>query len=259
MKGDLDGVSVALTRETEASAALAQRLGALGAKVIEVPTIRFQPPTDSSRLLDALRRAASFDWLVFTSARGVDSVAQAARKMGLPAHELLAGPRVAAVGPATADAVTALGLPVHFRPTRFLTSALGQELPLHGGQRLLLLRAEVASTELVQILRDRGGLVEDVAAYRTVPDEGSRQRVQQLLSSPPDWILFTSASTVEGFVHLARRHTLTPPGPAWRAACIGPVTAEAARRAGFTVACVAEEYTEDGIVAALVEKVTQSA
>jgi uroporphyrinogen III methyltransferase/synthase len=239
----LAGRVVLVTRPGRQGASLARRLRGLGAEAIEAPTISVERPEKGGDLDRAIRDAAGgrFAWTVFTSAAGVRAWFERAEALGVgpPASA------VAAVGEATADSLRARGVRPSLVPAEFTTEALGAAFP-QGAGRVLLARADLATGDLEEALRARGWEPVRVDAYRV--------RLAEALPAPAghalregrvDAVTFTSPSTVEGFVRLAD-------GRRPLAVCIGPVTAEAARRAGLEVAAEAAPHTEDGLVVALV-------
>ncbi|MBI3664735.1 MAG: uroporphyrinogen-III C-methyltransferase [Acidobacteria bacterium] len=239
----LFGKTVVVTRAREQAGALATRLAELGAKVVELPTIQIEPPAEWQPLDLALARLESFDWLIFTSANGVRFFTQ--RLDASPRDLRALRARICAIGPATAAALAALHLKVDLMPAEYVAEsvvAAFEKIPLEGA-RILLPRAAVARDLIPKELEKRGARVTVVEAYRTVPardahwPDGLR----------PDWVVFTSSSTVENF------HSLYGPArlQAARVASIGPVTSATARRLGIEVAIEAAEHTIDGLVAAI--------
>ena len=239
----LDGRVILVTRPGPRAAELARRLRDLGAEAIAAPTIEIVQPTAGSPLDAAVTAAAAggFDWVVFTSAAGVRAWSARSRALG-------AGPpaaRVAVVGEATSDELARLGRDPDLVPSEFTTESLGHAFP-EGRGRVLLARADLATTALEEILRVKGWTVERVEAYRIrTADELPEDARNALTAGRVDAVTFTSPSTVEGFVRLAGV-------PDVAAACIGPVTSSAAKRAGFPVLATAEPHTEGGLVDALV-------
>jgi uroporphyrinogen III methyltransferase/synthase len=241
-RGALAGRVVLVTRPRPQASALSELLRARGARPVEGPTIRVDGIATEA-LGAAVREAAEggYDWVVFTSAAGVEAWSSRAAAAG-------AGPpraRVAAVGPGTAGALREAGLEPDLVPERFTTEALAQAFP-PGSGRVLLPRADLATGELEGALGAKGWVTVRVDAYRTTfePElpEAARRAIDE---GRLDAVTFTSTSTVEGFVRLAG----VVEGPV--VACIGPVTAEAARRAGFRVGAVADPHTLESLVDAL--------
>jgi uroporphyrinogen-III synthase len=235
---------VLITRPADQGASLAARLRALGAEPLEAPTILLAPPEPGGDLDAAIQGAAAgrYAWIVFTSAAGVAAWSERARAMGadrVPA-------RLAAVGRTTAQAVRAAIREPDLIPPVFTTAALADAFPTGTGA-VLLPRADLATEELEEALRRKGWSPVRVDAYHVVlVDEIPAAARRALDEERVDAITFTSPSTVEGFVTLAG----VVRGPA--IVCIGPVTAEAARGAGFEVAVVAEPHTTDGLVRAII-------
>ena len=229
----LAGRRIVVTRPEPDAQHLADRLRALGAVPIVVPAIRIEF-TDPPALGEALERLAHYDWLVFTSRNGVVAVFRQTRT--------IAGPRVAAIGPATAGALRERGIEPDLIPEEYVAEAIVEALGEVAGKRILLPRADIARRALTEILRSLGGLVDEIPAYRTVSTGGKLPDLSHV-----DAVTFTSSSTVRGFLEQGN----VPPGA--RVVCIGPITARAAREHGLGVTEVAGEYTEDGLIAALVD------
>jgi uroporphyrinogen III methyltransferase/synthase len=237
--GPLEGRTVVVTRPLDDAQELAGRLRSEGAEVLVAPVIRLEPG-DTGELAEATREAANgrFDWVVFTSAAGVRAWFE--RADGRPRS------RVAAVGGGTAEALRSEGVEPDLVPETFTTEALGQTFPEGSGQ-VLLPRADIAPPGLRDALAAKGWRPVPVVAYRTRFEEELPDGVAELLAGGRvDAVTFTSASTVEGFVRLAGIPEGVP------AVCIGPVTADTARRAGFEVTAVAEPHTIEGLVQAVI-------
>lgn len=244
----LFGKTVIVTRPKHQISTLAGRLRGHGAKVVLVPTIEIADPADGGAALrDAVSRLQEFDWVIFTSVNGAERFFDQ-----LGDTRDLAGVRIAAIGPGTADAVTNRNLAVDLVPERFIAESLLEAFPIPHGKdkgRVLLARAEVARDVVPDGLRQMGWEVEIVDAYRTVPvipTEGQREAAKSA-----DIVTFTSASSVKNWVEAFGFETLPP-----IVACIGPVTSDAAYQAGIRVDVIAKKHTVDGLVDAVIEFIT---
>lgn len=246
----LAGRSVVVTRATEQSGDLIDRLEALGAVVVAAPTIRIvEVPGADTVLRAAVGALHDGDWIVVTSPNGAQRLVSALRGQALLAD----GVRVAAVGPATAQVLTADGISVDLVPERFVAEALLDAFPAPGGRdaRVVLARAAVARDVLPDGLAQRGWSVDVVDLYRTEGvtfDGATRDAVRAA-----DAVVFTSSSTVRHFVDAIGGGSGRPDGAPALVVCIGPVTAGTARRLGLGVSAVPADHTVDGLVAALVE------
>ncbi|GAB4468357.1 MAG: uroporphyrinogen-III C-methyltransferase [Armatimonadaceae bacterium] len=248
--GPLFGKRIVVTRAREQASELSEKLRLLGAEPVEFPTIRVAPPEDQFAALDeALSRLSGYDWVVFTSANGVRHTAARLKAMGRDARAF-AGAKVAAIGAATAEALHTIGIRPDFVPTEFVAEAVVAQFPEPvAGKRILLARAAEGRDVLPEAWREKGAIVEDIAAYRTEPEtEGAEEIRQQLTDGKIDAITFTSSSTVKNFV-AALGETPLPAGTAL--VCIGPVTAETCATLLRPADVIADEYTIDGILAAL--------
>src|SRR6267142_959711 len=187
----------------QAASQLARKFQELGADVVEVPTIKIEPPTRREDLVDALLALNSYDWLVFTSPNGVTTFFEYFFRQF---HDMrdLGGARIAAVGPAPANKLKELHLQVDLMPEEALASSIAEafgEYESIENLKICLLRAEVANPELPKALEALGAIVDDIACYRTVPETNDPAgAAAKLQDNGADWITFTSGSTVEHFL-----------------------------------------------------------
>jgi uroporphyrinogen III methyltransferase / synthase len=253
----LHGRRVLVTRAREQASELADRLAELGAEPLQFPTIRIDSLEDTAELDGALARLGEFNWVVFTSANGVRATFEQIAHAGRDARAFGAA-RIAAIGPATADALRQHGLQPDFVPTAFTSEAVVSELApaLRAGERVLLLRADIAPFALAHELGRLGISVENVVAYRTRPDLENPGEVRHLLEQGLiDVITFTSSSTVRNLLDALEGEAGLLARP--RIACIGPVTAATAVDLGLRVDIVAPVHTVDGLVDALVAALSE--
>jgi len=236
--GPLLGLSVAVTRARAQASALAARLVALGAHVVEAPAIRTEP-LEASLPADL----AAYDLLCVTSPNGARRLLEVAGDA-----RALAGPAIAAIGPGTADALRAGGIVADIVPPRAVAESLVEALAQRPVQRALIARAEQARDVLPDALRARGAEVEILALYRTAAEPLSEAALESALGA--DYVTFTSASAVRFFLQAAGE-----PTDGQRIVSIGPITSEALRERGLTVDVEAAEHTPGGLVAALLEDV----
>lgn len=239
---------ILVTRPAAQAAELVDLLDERGIEGVSVPTVAIDADASAPDLDAMLAGLAGADWLVLTSANGAEALAA---RLGVSGGRLPDTTRIAAVGPATADALSHAGIRVDHVPAEFLTVAIAEGLGDVDGRRVVLARADAATPDLREALLGRGARVEEVVAYRTVEGPGaSRDRLQSVLQSDLAGIAFTSGSTVRGLtrlaggVHRSRARTL----PAF---CIGPVTAAEARHSGFHIAAVAATHTAVGLADAI--------
>jgi len=230
---------------------LSNKLRALGAHVIELPTIRIEPPSDLREFAELVQDAHVYDWIVFTSANGVEAFFDIFFKLYYDAREIGAV-RIAAIGPATAQRVKDFHLHVDLQPDEFVAEAVVKEFEKQGSienLRILLVRAEKTRDTLPKELSALGAIVDKAFAYRTVPEtrdtSGARR---QLAQDGADLITFTSSSTVENFLALG-----LPWPKGMRIASIGPITSKTARDHGLTVDVEARRHDIDGLAQAIRE------
>jgi uroporphyrinogen-III synthase len=239
---------VLVTRPATQAGELVDLLAARGIATIVVPTVETVPAHDNRPLDAALGSLGDVSWLVITSVNGARSLLARLAATGTWPQP---STRLAAVGRATARALRVGGLRVDHVPSQYRTVEIADGLGDVRGQRIVLARADAATPELRDALQRRGASVDEVVAYRTVEGPASsRDELRAALRRPLDGVTFTSGSTVRGLRALLspldqRRATALP------AFCIGPVTAEIARRAGFEVAVVSSEHTVAALAGAI--------
>jgi len=248
-----------VTRPEGQADLLCARLRDVGIEPVAVPAIEIVPPRSYEELDRALARLAEYDWIVFTSGNAVLAVFERLAVVGgstsLPRHGAGQRPRLLAIGPATAEALRRCGIEEVWMPSRALSDAIGEEMPVRAGERVLRFRAEVASAAPARLLRDRGAVVDEVVAYRTVEGPpASRGLLAAAVREGLDGVIFTSASTVRGLVRLAHDAGCAEALRALPTVAIGPVTARALAEAGLRVDLVASTHTAEGIVEVLRER-----
>ena len=245
-KRPLLGKRIVVTRTRKQASVLSNKLRALGAYVIELPTIRIEPPSDLREFAELVQGAHMYDWIVFTSANGVEAFFDIFFKLYEDAREI-GSVRIAAIGPATAQRVKDFHLHIDLQPDEFVAEAVSREFKKHGSienLRILLVRAEKARDTLPKELSALGAIVDQAFAYRTVPEtrdtSGARR---QLAEDGADLITFTSSSTVENFLALG-----LPWPKGMRIATIGPITSKTVRDQGLKVDVEAHRHDIDGLV-----------
>ena len=247
----LFGRGVVITRPEAQAETFADLLRAQGANVIPFPVIRVVPPESWGPFDLALDRLETYHWILFTSANGVSSFFRRLRERDRDVRDLK-GIRIATIGPATASAVERLGIRVDLVPEEFISEGVVRVFSRENlkGCRILLPRAEEARDVIPAGLEKMGAKIDVVTVYRTLRSDRDAAELLPLLSrGKVDVITFTSPSTVTHFLGIMGPGFRLPAGS--RIACIGPVTADAARKAGLTVDILQERFTIPGLVDAI--------
>jgi uroporphyrinogen III methyltransferase/synthase len=227
----LFGKRIVVTRTRAQAGALAQGLQALGAEVIEVPTIRIDPPSDKKAFRELVRDVHGYEWLVFTSPNGVDRFFDAFFAEYTDLREI-GGVRIAAIGPATAARVTARHLAVDLVPERAVAEDFLERIKEIGSidnLRVLIVRPDEARDVLARGLSAAGAIVDEAIAYRTVPEDKDPRGALKRLGSEEriDLVTFASSSAVANFLALK---VAIPSNT--EVASIGPVTSATLRERG---------------------------
>ncbi len=249
----LFGKKVLITRPSDQGHEFKAGLGLLGATVISFPTIEVQEPDSWVALDQALGRIDQYDWLIFTSVNGVKHFFRRYFRHHSDIRQLK-GIRIAAIGPATQQAVLAFNISVDTLPCDYRAEGLVESLrgKVVKGMRVLIPRAKVAREILPRQLRHQGARVEVVDVYQTgVPDNTRSRWLEILAEDPPHMVVFTSSSTVSNLSRISRPQPLAACLTGIAVACIGPVTAGTARDSGLTVDVLPRKYTTASLVEAI--------
>lgn len=249
------GRRIVVTRARKQAGGLAQRIEALGGEVIGFPTIEIQAPASFAELDGAMQQIAAYHWIIFTSVNSIDPFLERL-KVAKKSLADLANLQVAAVGSETTRRLAAAGITVAVVPSRFQAEGLveslnGVELT---GKRVLIPCAAKARDVLPETLRQWGAGVDVVEAYRTsAPAFDPKEVRQRLERGDVDMVTFTSSSTVSNFVHLCGGGSLASIVGTAAITSIGPITAKTIEELGGHVAVIAQQFTIDGLIDAMIE------
>jgi uroporphyrinogen III methyltransferase / synthase len=251
----LAGRTIVVTRAAAQAQRFSELLAAAGARVVEAPAIVIGPPASWEPLDAALLALPTFAWVVFTSTNAVLMVDRRLTALGL-AWTAMSGRRVAAIGPATADALREHAVHVDLVPAEYRAEGLVARLRavLGTGDRVLLPRAAQTRDVLVNDLRALGVEVTEVAAYATRKADGGAARLADALAGGAiDAVTFTSSSTARNFAEAFSDDERR----AWRGrvaiASIGPITASTAAEYGLTTDIMPGEYTIPALARAIAD------
>jgi uroporphyrinogen III methyltransferase/synthase len=248
----LFGKRVVVTRTRKQAGVLSRQLAELGADVYELPTIRIDPPKDQLGFGELVLAAHEYDWIIFTSPNGAEAFFELFYKIYEDARSI-GGVKIAAMGPGTAAKIKEYRIGVDLIPKKSvaegLVEALVEEMGDLSSFKMLWVKAEETRDVLSKSLTDRGVILDEAIAYRTVPETTDRTgAVERFRSEGADVITFTSSSTVEHFLDLR-----LPLPDGLKIASIGPITSQTLEDHGMSVDIEAEEYDIPGLVRAVVE------
>lgn len=255
----LSGKTVLVTRAAGQSSVFSDRLAEAGAAVIEMPALEIGPPADWDPLDQAIVQLETFDWLILTSANGVDAFVNRLLSLGRDSRAL-AGVSIAVVGRKTADSLRQWGLQPDFVPPNFIADELVTHFPGRenlSGSKILFPRVESGGRDtLVAALTAQGAEVVEVAAYQSgCPEAIAPEALAALKARAVDVITFASSKTVRHFCQLLAQ--ATPDWQDWLAnvclASIGPQTSKACQSLLGRVDIEATEYTLEGLTEAIIQ------
>jgi uroporphyrinogen III methyltransferase/synthase len=249
----LFGKRIVVTRTRHQAGALTRRLTALGADVIELPTIRIEEPHDLLGFGELVQDCHTYDWIIFTSPNGVDAFFKMFYKLYNDARSI-GGVRIAAIGPGTAERIREFHMAVDLMPEKnFVAEGLVKafkDFQNMENQSVLWVRAEEAREVIANELTGMGAIVDEALAYRTVPEtEDNLEAIARLKEEGADLITFTSSSTVEHFLGLG-----IPLPKGIKIASIGPVTSATLTKNNLKIDMEAKEYTIPGLVDIIAKK-----
>jgi uroporphyrinogen III methyltransferase/synthase len=252
----LFGKTVVVTRTREKAGALGDKLAALGARVLELPTIEIEKLPDPSAVDAAIRGLGACDWIIFTSTYGVDSFFERLEKLRKDVRSL-GSVKIASVGPETSRSLFQKGVRPDLIPARFETDAIVEAFRRRfrslKGTKILLFRTNIAPARLEEGLRALGAEVKRITAYATrFPKKVPAPVKKELFRGAVDLITFTSSSTAENFVRMVGQKSARKIARRAQLASIGPVTSRTLREHGLKPACEAKTFTTDGLVEAIV-------
>jgi uroporphyrinogen-III synthase len=256
----LRGKRIVVTRAAEQAGELVRALEDVGAEVLLLPLVQFVEAENTESLDAALRDLNNFDWLIFSSANAVRFLAKRGEELGLLLRRHNpASPRVAAVGPATANAASAAGFSVDMVATCHSGRELAAELiaklgPWMRGARVLLPRSNRVSDILPSLLGDAGAEVTEVVAYCTEQSgDVDSDVLQEIRCGSVDVIALTSPSAFHALAELLGTEMLQRICQRTATAAIGPTTAAAIRKFGLSASIEAREATSAGMVEAIIQ------
>lgn len=253
--GPLAGRTLVVTRAAEQAPRFVQLLEEAGARVLQAPTIAIGPPASWQPLDRALDELPAYTWVIFTSVNGVAMVDRRLRARGLT-WAGVARKRVAAIGPATADALAEYGVRAEAVPDEYRAEGLVARLhrEIGPGDRVLLPRAAQTRDVLVTELGQRGAAVTEVPAYTTRRVDASAARLREAFArGTVDAVTFTSSSTARNFAELFSEEERRLWFAAITVASIGPITAATAAEYGLVTRVMPQEYTIPALARAIVE------
>jgi len=252
MRKPLFGRNIVVTRDhrgnTDFAAKIIQRAG----NPIEFATIELKPLTQTNQFLQTLTKLAEYDWIIFTSANGVSIFFESLQSLQKDAR-VFGSAKIAAIGSETARRLDEFGIKADFVPTVFTGKELGKQLIGFvnlQGKNVLLLRSQLASNELAELLVQAKAKVDDTAIYTVVPEKSESNWLKEKIADGAiDWLTFASPSSVKAFFAQIQSDLINSSNV--RVASIGPVTSQQLKNLGVKVDITAREQTTDGVLDAI--------
>jgi len=244
----LFGKKIIVTRARAQASGFLSQLKELGATAIEFPTIETVDPDSWDDIDDGIDNASSYDWIIFTSVNGVGYLLKRLKESGRDIRQL-AGPKIAAIGKKTAEALRELGIRVDLVPDEFRAEGILEKIGDVNGKKILIPRAEKAREILPKVLEENGATVDVATAYKTIrPDSKKDEVLEAVKNGEIDFVTFTSSSTVVNFKEMFSDEEFEMIREKVKVASIGPITSDKAREFGYIIEVESSEYTINGLL-----------
>lgn len=246
MSGDLKGKRIIVTREAGQAKSFSEKIRELGGIPIEIPLLRINSITASNEQ-DVFNCLKSYDWIIFTSANGVNCFFAAYDKNGVHFGEQV---KIAAVGHKTDLALQRFGYTADLVPDTYDAESLAAIfLPIYQNrEQILLVRGSRSLDILPKKFMERGITFDSIEVYETMINEGIKERLNEVIQKNAfDYLTFTSPSTVNAFIDLYGEPVSVP------CVCIGTTTEKAASAAGFNQLITAKTFTIEGMLEAMIQ------
>ena len=252
MKQPLFGKNILVTRDAHGNAEFAEKIISRGGSPISFETFKIMPLTESNEFLQVLTEFHEYQWIIFTSRNGVRIFFEAMENLKKDAR-VFASAKIACIGSQTAAALQQYGIKTDFVPSVFTSEEFGKQLINFTNlkeKKVLLLRSQIASNELVEILNQGGAKVEDIAIYTAAMEKGDSASLEKKINSGEiDWVTFASPSAVKGFFENIGSEIVN--SNEIKVASIGPVTSKELESHGVNINITANEHTLEGLLDAI--------
>ncbi|WP_053956645.1 uroporphyrinogen-III C-methyltransferase [Inediibacterium massiliense] len=244
----LFGKKILVTRTRTQASVLSEQLEDLGANAIEFPTIQIEKPKDYTKIDEAIKQIQKYKWIIFTSVNGVHAFFERLKELKLDVRSLY-GAKLVAIGTATQKVLEDKGLLVEYVPEVFRAEAIVEGLKdkINKGDHILLPRADIARTILIEELEKMHAIVDHIDIYHTTIPNSDREKLVHILQEGIDFITFTSSSTAKNFIAILGEENKELLKDI-KIAVIGPITAQTVKDIGMNVDISADEFTIDGLV-----------
>jgi len=250
---------IVLTRDPIGNAEFSAKLIAKLAEPVELPVTKLKPLTGSNAFVNSLAKLGEYDWLIFTSANGVETFFAALAKLNKDAR-VLGRVKIACIGDRTAEKLSCFGLKTDFVPDKFTSADLAKGLVEYTNlkdRKVLLLRSQLASDDLPQLLQTAGPIVDDVPIYTSEKNICDLKLVSESLAEKKiHWLTFASPFAVTCFFEQLLPDSVKSSGA--KVASIGPVTSKKLTDLGVKVDVEAAEHTVDGLISAIEQHAVRS-
>jgi uroporphyrinogen III methyltransferase/synthase len=254
MNKPLFGKNIVITRDVAGNADFAARITGRGGNPVEFPTIKIKSLTHKNEFVHALAKITEYDWIIFTSANGVSIFFETLQSLNKDARAF--GPaKIATIGGKTAAKLSEFGIKADFVPSVYTSRELGKQLIAYTNLRakkVLLLRSQLASNELIELLEKTGAEVREAALYQILEQKSDcAWLADQISTGRIDWLTFASPSSANSFFEQIPVDLVNSGNV--RIASIGPVTSERLKSLGAKVDVTAADYTFESLLDAIEE------
>lgn len=236
-KLSLSGLKVLVTRPERQASKLSKKLYEKGAEVLEVPTIETNIINENIKLLNSIKNINNYQWIVLTSPTGVEMLFRFLIENNIDLRGF-SNIKFAVVGDATSKVLKEKGIIADFVPSKYNGETLGKELTPYISGKVLIPRARIGSSNIIEIFNKNNIECDDIGIYETKIIKQELSNIEEI-----DYIAFTSASTVKGFIQSVGNINYE----GIKGICIGEETEKVAKEYGIKT-YVSEEATLDSMV-----------
>jgi len=252
MKQPLFGKNILVTRDEPGNIDFGEKIIERGGNPVSFPTFQIKSLTDTTEFLQTLTKLSDYDWVIFTSQNGVKVFFEAIGKLNKDAR-VFSSAKIACIGPQTEATLNQFAIKADFVPSVFTSEQFGMQLlefTKLKDKKILLLRSEIASDELVEILKKANAKVDDVSTYTAIMQKNETAYLEEKINNREiDWITFASPSAVQGFFDNINIEIIN--SSPIKIASVGPVTSKELEQKGVKVDVTANEHTFNGLLDAI--------
>ncbi|WP_141431868.1 uroporphyrinogen-III synthase [Bacillus sp. 03113] len=252
----LKGKKVLIPRGKKEASSTSKQIIKYGGIPVEIPLIAFKPVPLSEEISKCFMQLHTYDWIIFTSKMAVKSFFSL-----LETHQPNTFPKIAVIGEKTKKVLENRGYKANFMPSKYVAEMFVDEFSnvIQPGERVLIPKGNLARDLIYHSLQIKGASVDEVIVYiNYFPEESQEKLAKMLKEKELDILVFTSSSTVDHFMKVAKEYSLINECDQCITACIGPITKKRMEHYGLSVDVMPSIYTVDGMLKSIINYIDNS-